>query len=70
MNLKLIFIIWIIAFVIGSIVSLIRYLIAKRQFNKMVTEEIRRIQKLYKDLEQALTLYRKNKFEVYCEGLL
>ena len=48
MNLKLIFIIWVIAFVIGSIVSLILYLIAKRQFDKMVTEEIRRIQKLYK----------------------
>ena len=46
MNLKLIFIIWVIAFVIGSIVSLIRYLIAKRQFDKMVTEEIRRIQEL------------------------
>ena len=48
MNLKLIFIIWVIAFVIGSIVSLIRYLIAKRQFDKMVTEEIRRIRELYK----------------------
>ena len=48
MNLKLIFIIWVIAFVIGSIVSLIRYLVAKRQFDKMVTEEIRRIQELYK----------------------
>lgn len=48
MNLKLIFIIWVIAFVIGSIVSLIRYLIAKRQFDKMVTEEIRRIQELCK----------------------
>ena len=48
MNLKLIFIIWVIAFVIGSIVSLIRYLIAKRRFNKMVIEEIRRIQELYK----------------------
>lgn len=48
MNLKLIFIIWVIAFVIGSIVSLIRYLIAKRRFDKMVTKEIRRIQELYK----------------------
>lgn len=48
MNLKLIFIIWVIAFVMGSIVSLIRYLISKRQFDKMVTEEIRRIQELYK----------------------
>ena len=48
MNLKLIFIIWVIAFIIGSIVSLIRYLIAKRQFDKMVTEEIRRIQELHK----------------------
>ena len=29
-----------------------------------------RIEKLYKNLEQALTLYKRNNFEVYCEGLL
>ena len=54
MNTTAMFIIWAVSFLIGSIVSYIRYRIKKRRSDKMIVEEIKRIQKQLKYAENGI----------------
>ncbi len=54
MNTTAMFIIWAVSFLIGGIVSYIRYRIKKRRSDKMIVEEIKRIQKQLKYAENSI----------------
>lgn len=54
MNTTVMFIIWAVSFLIGGIASYIRYRIKKRQSDKMIVEEIKRIQKQLKYAENGI----------------
>lgn len=54
MNTTVIFIIWAVSFLIGGIVTYIRYRIEKRQRDQMIVTELKRIQKQLKYAEQGI----------------
>ena len=54
MNTTVMFIIWAVSFLIGGTVSYIRYRIKKRRSDKMIVEEIKRIQKQLKYAENGI----------------
>lgn len=54
MNTTVIFIIYAASFLIGGIVAYIRYRIKKRQHDRMIVTEIKRIQKQLEYAEQGI----------------
>lgn len=54
MSATIMFIIWAVSFLIGGIVSYIRYQIKKRQLDNMIVEEMKRIQTQLKYAENGI----------------